>query len=114
MKLKELCAAVNGKTVCGGHRLEENIEHGFASDLMSDVLTLKDQDFILITGLANVQLVRTAEMSDIWCMLICRGKETSEEMIELAEENDMVIIESPFSMFKCSGLLYGAGLKEMY
>ena len=114
MTLKDLCAIVEGRAVCGAGRLGENIGHGFASDLMSDVLTIKDRNFILITGLANVQMVRTAEMSDIWCMLLCRGKEVNEEMMELAEENDMVIIASPFSVFKCSGLLYGAGLQAMY
>ena len=114
MILKQLCDIVGGRAVCGSSRLEEDVEYGFASDLMSDVLTLKEEDFILITGLANVQLIRTAEISDIWCMLICRGKRATEEMIELAAENDMVIIETPFSMFKCSGLLYKAGLREIY
>lgn len=114
MVLKDICSLVAGVAVCGEQRLGESIEYGFASDLMSDVLTLKTQDFILITGLANVQAVRTAEMSDVSYMLICRGKKASGEMIELARDNDMVLIESPYSLFKCAGLLYGAGLREVY
>lgn len=114
MVLKDLCALLNGAAVCGADRLGESVEYGFASDLMSDVLTLKTQDFVLITGLANIQAVRTAEMSDVAYMVVCRGKKVTEDMIELAQENDMLIIESPFSLFKCSGLLWEAGLKEVY
>lgn len=114
MLLKDLCAIVDGTPLCGNHRLEENVDYGFASDLMSDVLTLKTQDFVLITGLANIQAIRTAEMSDVAYMVICRGKKASEEMVELAADNDMLVIESPYSLFKCAGLLYSAGLKEVY
>jgi predicted transcriptional regulator len=114
MKLGELCELIEGHVVCGGDRLGENVEHGFASDLMSDVLTLKTRDFVLITGLANIQAVRTAEMSDIAYIVICRGKRASDDMVALAEENDMVLMESPFSLFKCAGVLYDAGLREVY
>lgn len=114
MTLKELCDIVEGIVVTGEDRLGENVEYGFASDLMSDVLTIKSADFILITGLANIQSVRTAEMSDIPCMLLCRGKKSTVEMAELAQDNDMVLVETPFSMFKCVGLLYQAGLKALF
>lgn len=114
MVLKDLCELIRGSVICGAGRLDENVEYGFASDLMSDVLTLKTQDLILITGLANIQAVRTAEMSDVSYVVICRGKTATLDMIELAEENNMVLIESPYSLFKCSGLLYAAGLKEVY
>lgn len=114
MKLKDLAALVEGKIVCGGERAEENVDFAFASDLMSDVLTLRDRDFILLTGLANVQLVRTAEMSDVNYMMLCRRKRANEEMLELARENGMLIIETPVSLFKASGLLYSAGVKALF
>lgn len=114
MVLKDLCGLINGSVICGAGRLDENVDYGFASDLMSDVLTLKTRDLILITGLANIQAVRTAEMSDVSYMVVCRGKKPTPDMVELAEDNDIVLIESPFSLFKCAGLLYAAGLKEVY
>ena len=114
MILKDLCTLLDGTAVCGTDRLGENVDYGFASDLMSDVLTLKTQDFVLITGLSNIQAIRTAEMSDVAYMVICRGKMVTEDMVELARENNMVVIESPFSLFKCAGLLWQAGLKEVY
>ena len=114
MRLEDVCAAVGGTAVCGKECLGRVVDSAFASDLMSDVLTLKTDDFLLITGLANIQAVRTAEMADAACLLLCRGKQSSPEMRRLAEENGMVIIESPYSMFKCAGLLYGAGLSPVY
>lgn len=114
MVLRDLCALLDGVAVSGVHRLGEEVEYGFASDLMSDVLTLKEDNFVLITGLANIQAVRTAEMSDVSYMVLCRGKKATEDIIELGDENDMLIIESPYSLFKCAGLLWEAGLREVY
>ena len=114
MVLKDLCQLLDGVAVSGAQRLGEEVGYGFASDLMSDVLTLKTTNFVMLTGLANIQAIRTAEMSDVDYIVFCRGKKATEDMIELADENDMLIIESPYSLFKCAGLLWEAGLKEVY
>ncbi|MDD2595004.1 MAG: DRTGG domain-containing protein [Bacteroidales bacterium] len=114
MVLKEIVSMTDGKVICGESHLNDSIEYAFASDLMSDVLTLRITNFLLITGLANIQSVRTAEMSDLKYILFARDKKITEEMIELAEENDMMIISTPYSVFKTSGILYGAGLKPVY
>ena len=114
MRLRDIAEAVQGEVLCGQDRLDENVDYAFASDLMSDVLTIKTDDFLLITGLANVQSVRTAEMSDVEYILFVRGKSVTEEMTALAEDNGMVVIRTADSMFKTSGILYGAGLKPSY
>lgn len=114
MNLKEIVNLVNGEVVCGESRLGEEVEFAFASDLMSDVLTIRIDNFLLITGLANIQSVRTAEMSDVQYILFARGKKVTDEMQELAEDNDMVIIKTDYSMFKTSGILFGNGLKPVY
>ena len=114
MKLKEIVSSVEGHVLTGEEHLEENVDFAFASELMSDVLTLRITDFLLITGLANLQSVRTAEMSDLKYILYARGKKVTDEMIELANENDMVLISTPYSIFKTSGILYGKGIKPVY
>lgn len=114
MILREICKLVDGSVACGMSRLDERVEFGFASDLMSEVLTLKTDNVILITGLANIQSIRTVEMSDINYILLCRNRRATPDMIQLARENKIVIMESPYSLFKCSGLLYDAGLKAIY
>ena len=114
MKLKEIAAILHATISCGAERLEEEVEVGYSSDLMSDVLTLDTDNLVLITGLANLQAIRTAEMADIRAIVFVRNKKASFQMLELATENDLCILESPYSMFKSSGLLFQAGLKPVY
>lgn len=114
MKLKEIAAVLNATVSCGAEKLEEEVEMGYSSDLMSDVLTLDTDNLVLITGLVNLQAIRTAEMADIRAIVLVRNKRASEQMLQLACENGMCILESPFSLFKSSGLLFQAGLKPVY
>ncbi len=114
MTLHDVIPCVNGTVVCGEQFLDRTVHLGFASDLMSDVLTLLDEDLLLITGLSNIQSVRTAEMSDIGQILYVRNKQPAKDMIALAEEQGIVLITTPCSMFKASALLYQAGLKPVY
>lgn len=115
MKIREITEVLSAKVIVGKHRFEEDaVLKGFASDLMSDVLTLEEEDVLLITGLCNIQTIRTAEMANIDVILFVRNKEVSQDMIDLAVENDMVLLQGKFSMFKTVGLLYGAGMKPIY
>ncbi|MBP7507541.1 MAG: hypothetical protein KA807_06965 [Prolixibacteraceae bacterium] len=113
MKIEEVINLLNGKLVTTGN-VSQIAETGFCSDLMSDVLTLDTEKMLLITGTANLQTIRTAEMGDIHSILLVRNKKATKEMIQLAEEAGIIIIETPFSSFKCCGLLYNSGLKPVY
>ena len=114
MKIREIITLVQAEVLCGDTQLDEIQMNAFASDLMSDVLTIKMGDFMLITGLANIQSIRTAEMSDIKCVLLVRGKKATKEMIELAQDNGMVLLCTHFSMFKTAGILFEAGISPVY
>lgn len=93
--------------------MDEEVETAFASDLMSDVLTLKDTP-MLVTGLCNIQTIRTCDMASLDIILVVRNKKVTEDMIELAEDDDMVILSCAYSMFKACGLLYQNGIKPLY
>ncbi len=114
MRVEDIVRTLDARIVCGGERKDYAIDTAFASDLMSDVLTLKHDHVLLITGLANMQTIRTAEMSDINCIIFARNKKATKEMIELAIENEIIIIECRYSVFKTCGLLYQAGVKPIY
>ena len=113
MTLREIVKLLNATVNLGESRLDEEVEFAFASDLMSDVLTLKDTP-MLVTGLCNVQTIRTCDMATLDIILIVRNKKVTEDMLELAEENDMVILTNAYSMFKTCGMLYEAGIKPLY
>ncbi|PID95617.1 MAG: hypothetical protein CSA94_00630 [Bacteroidetes bacterium] len=81
---------------------------------MSDVLTLQTDNLLLITGLSNIQTIRTAEMADINVIMIVRNKKISEDMIALANENDITLLQCEYSLFKTTGILYNNGLEPVY
>jgi len=114
MTLTDVVEIVQGTVLCGEEYLDREVKLGFASDLMSDVLTLLADDILLITGLSNNQAIRTAEMSDISQILFVRNKKPTKTMIDLAREQNITIIVTPYSLFKSSGLLYQKGLQPIY
>ena len=113
MKISEIVKLIHARIVCNSDKNPE-LHKAFASDLMSDVLTLKSDHTLLITGLVNVQVIRTAEMADINCIVFARNKKVNEDMKQMAIENDILLLESPFSVFKASGLLYQGGIKPIF
>jgi hypothetical protein len=114
MKISDIIKCTNARIVAGASYNDRDMEKAFSSDLMSDVLTLDDDNILLVTGLSNVQLVRTVEMADIQVVLLGRDKKATPEMIDLAEENGLLLLETPYSIFRTSGILYSNGLKPIY
>ncbi len=114
MKLQEIVTAIDGRLITNINNGSLSYDLAFASDLMSDVLTLKNDNVILITGLSTLQTIRTAEMADINCIIFARNKKATSEMIRLAKESGIDLIECRYSMFKTSGLLFQSGLKPVY
>ncbi|HOR60274.1 MAG TPA: hypothetical protein PLG05_07270 [Bacteroidales bacterium] len=116
MKISDIKELVEGKVANNGVCSENinEIKHAFASDLMSDVLRLRCENTLLVTGLCNVQTIRTVEMAEIKLIILARGKKVDANMLELAEENDICIIETDFSVYKVCGLLYQNGISPVY
>lgn len=114
MEIEVLKNLLQATVICGSDRLNESATAAFASDLMSDVLTLDTDKILLITGLCNTQTIRTAEMADISFIVFVRGKRITPEMQAMACENNMVLLECSYSMFKTAGILYSNGLKPIY
>ena len=114
MKIKEIARLVDGEIVGAPADDSYEVEKAFASDLMSDVLRFSMEDTVLITGLCNNPTMRTSEMADLRVVLIGRDKQPDAEMLELAEDSDITIIKSRYSLFKLSGILYNAGIKPLY
>jgi serine kinase of HPr protein (carbohydrate metabolism regulator) len=114
MTIKDITERIDGHIICNEDRDTLEVEYAFSSDLMSDVLTISRENMVLITGLTNLQAIRTSEMSDISCIIFARDKKVNSDIISLAKENNMILIESPYSMFRISGELYKAGLKPIF
>lgn len=110
MKLKKILELVEGELLLGEDGLDQEVKFAFGSDLMSDVLAYTEEETVLLTGLVNSQVIRTAEMLDLKAIVFVRGKTPCAEVIELAKEDDMVLITTKLSMYNTSGILYVNGL----
>jgi predicted transcriptional regulator len=91
--------------------LDYEVLVGCCSDLMSDVLAFADGKVLLLTGLINTQVLRTAEMIDIKAVVFVRGKSPTPEMISLAEEKGMVLMNTGYSLYMAAGILFKNGLE---
>lgn len=114
MKLRKVADILKAEVICGHHKLDNEVEAVFASDLMSDVLTIDKESLLLLTGLVNIQTIRTSEMADIQNIVLVRNKKATPEMIAIAEENDIVLFQCSYSMYKSCGLLFQNGLNPVY
>ncbi len=92
------------------NQLEREVSSAFACDLMSDVLAFVDNQPLLLSGLINPQVVRTAEMMDMKAIVFVRGKTPTDEILELATEANIVILSTELTMYNACGLLYQNGL----
>ena len=114
MTIRQIAQLVDGEIVGAPVDDSYEVEKAFASDLMSDVLRFSLDETVLITGLCNNQTIRTSEMADLRVVLLGRDKQPDEDMLALAEDSDITLIKSPYSIFKLSGILYAAGIKPLY
>ncbi len=112
MKVNEISKLIGGTILSAEHKQEVDIESAFASDMMSDVLAYVQNQSLLITGLTNPQIVRTAELMDMTAIIIVRGKKLEQSVIDLANAKDILIISTPCKMFETSGILYQAGIRS--
>jgi predicted transcriptional regulator len=112
MKLCEIISIVEGRLISNEADLDIEIGCAGAADLMSDVLAFAEPGSVLLTGLCNPQVVRTAEMADIAAIVFVRGKYPPPETIALAEDRGIPMVAAPYAMFELCGRLQRAGLKS--
>lgn len=110
MQIKEVRDILNAKVLCGEHLLNREVYSACGADLMSDVLAFVKDQSVLLTGLLNPQVVRTAEMMDMLCIVFVRGKVPDEKIIEMAKGKDIIMMATNHRMYTACGKLYKAGL----
>lgn len=110
MKIREIKEILEADLICGESLLDNEVHSACGSDMMSDVLAFVKEQGVLLTGLINSQVIRTAEMMDMVCIVFVRTKKPTPEMIELAKDNDIALLTSKYRLFEACGKLYTNGL----
>lgn len=111
MNIRQIVEILEAEVLTGEGDMGKEVKYAFGADLMSDVLAFVNEKTVLLTGLTNPQVIRTAEMIDISAIVYVRGKKPDKASIKLAEENNITLLRTPFTLYTTSGLLYSAGLQ---
>ena len=111
MKISKIQELLKAEIICGEDFIDGEVNSACGCDMMSDVLAFVKDQAVLITGLCNPQVVRTAIMMDMRCIVLVRNKKPDEKTIELAKQNDIAVLQCKYNMFDACGLLYSAGLR---
>ena len=110
MKIREIAALLEAEVLCCEDRLDNEVYSACGSDMMSDVLAYGQGQSLLLTGLLNQQVIRTAEMLDTACVVFLRGKEPEASILELAEKCGVCVLTSPLEMYDACGILHQHGV----
>jgi len=110
MKIREIKELLGCKTVCGAGDLERSISSACGADLMSDVLAFAKEHSVLLTGMVNQHVIRTAQVLDVYCIVFVRGKTPPDDICELAAETGITLLTSDHSLYEACGLLYSKGV----
>lgn len=110
MTVNDVKEILGATLVCGETELNKEVHTACGADMMSDVLAFVKEQSILLTGLCNLQTIRTAELMDIICIVFVRGKNPDALMIDLAKANGIVLLTTGHQMFAACGMLYEKGL----
>ena len=111
MTIADMVTVLNAKVLRGAEKLDTPVSTACCSDLMSDVLAFVDEKTVLITGLTNPHVIRTSEMLDLKCLVFARGKIPTEDILDSAEEQGLVVLATKLTAFSACGVLYQMGLR---
>lgn len=111
MRLSDIKRILNAEVLWGEEHLDREVISACGSDFMSDVLAFVKSQALLLTGLVNPQVVRTADMLEMKCIIFVRGKVPGQSIVDLAKERDIVVMTCPKRMYEACGLLYSNGLR---
>ena len=110
LKIQKIVELLDAKVLCGEDKLDGTVHSACGCDMMSDVLAFVKEQAVLVTGLCNPQVVRTAVMMDMRCIVFVRGKIPPADVISLAEDSGIVVLATSERMYPACGKLYVNGL----
>ena len=110
MTVRDARDILGARVLVGEEYLDREVKSACGSDMMSDVLAFSKDHSILLTGLCNPQVIRTAEMLDIVCVIFVRKKKPDETILSMAKERELIVMETGHRMYSTCGMLYQAGL----
>lgn len=113
MRISRVAELLSASVCVGADMMDTDVNSACGSDMMSDVLAFVKDQAVLLTGLVNPQVIRTAEMMDMRCIVFVRNKVPTQAMLDLAQECGIVVLASKLRMYEACGILYSSGLNTL-
>lgn len=113
MRISRVAELLSASVCVGADMMDTDVNSACGSDMMSDVLAFVKDQAVLLTGLVNPQVIRTAEMMDMRCIVFVRNKIPTQAMLDLAQECGIVVLASKLRMYEACGILYSSGLNTL-
>ena len=110
MTIRKVAELLNAQILCNEENIDNEVMSACGCDLMSDALAYVKDQGMLITGLNNIQVMRTAEMLDMRCVVFVRGKRPDQMTLDVAKNAGMVVIGTNLPLYTSCGILYSSGL----
>jgi predicted transcriptional regulator len=111
VKLSEIRDLLDATVQVGDDKLNTSVSACCAGDLMSDILRGATQGTVLVTGLNNIQVIRTAVIVGVAAVILVREKLPDETLIAHARKHGLPLLSTPCTMFSACGRLYQKGLR---
>jgi len=111
LKFSEVQQILNAQALCGSEMLDDIMVHSVCgADLLSDVLAFCKENTLLLTGITNLQVIRTVELSDLIGIVFVRGKKPDQDVVKAAKDKNIPVLVTKCTMYEACGLLYATGL----
>jgi predicted transcriptional regulator len=110
LKLRDVKEILDAHVVVGEEKLDMDVHTAFGADLMSDVMAFAKAGSLLLTGLTNPQVIKTAASRNIAAIIVVRGKEPTTEAIAMAKDLQIPILTTNYILFETAGILYSKGI----
>lgn len=111
MTVRDVALLLEADVLSGEGKLDMEVRHGGAADMMSDILALCGPNQLVLTGYIHPQVVRTALVTELLGLVFVRCKNIPPETIKLAQQNDFLLLQTKMVMFTSCGKLYAAGIR---
>ncbi len=106
LSLEELADRIGARIIVPGDQIKTNVTKIYAGDRVSDLLHEASQRTLLVTKLANLQMLRVAELIDVPGICFVDDTNPSTEIVQLAQNNGTLLMVSPLGIFETCGLIF--------
>lgn len=112
MQVKDIIKSLNLKVFSGEAGLENEVQGGYVSDLLSDVMGNADAGSIWITLQNHKNVMAISSLKELAAVILVKGIEPEVDTAAQSNQEGIPVLGTNLSTFEVAGKLYGLINKE--